>query len=127
VVQAQHIIDYVDAIAAKFRPDRVILFGSYAYGEPTEDSDVDLLVVKRMRRGRHNPTVRIRLALPFPPFPLDLLVRSQSDIERRIGWNDFFLEEVMEKGIELYAADDDRVGREGRRRLQRRLRPAAVA
>jgi predicted nucleotidyltransferase len=58
---------YARAIAEEFHPDKIILFGSHAYGTPNEDSDVDLLVVMPSR-DRHNQAVRIlwRLAAPFP-------------------------------------------------------------
>src|SRR3954465_5449650 len=69
---------YARAIAEEFQPDKIILFGSYAYGTPNEDSDVDLLVIMPAR-DPHAQTVRIlyRLAAPFP---LDLLVRTPKEM-----------------------------------------------
>jgi predicted nucleotidyltransferase len=69
---------YARAIGEEFHPDKVILFGSHAYGVPQKDSDVDLLVVMPTRDG-HAQAVRIlwRLAAPFP---LDLLVRTPKDV-----------------------------------------------
>jgi predicted nucleotidyltransferase len=124
MVDIADIFRFVDGIEEKIRPRRVVLFGSYAYGVPTEDSDVDLLVVKNYRGSSHLQSVKIRTALPHL-FPMDLLVRSDAEIKRRIGWNDFFLQEIMEKGLVLYAADDPRMGEQGRRRLRRRFRAAA--
>src|SRR5438128_9571951 len=65
---------YARAIAEEFHPDKIILFGSYAYGTPNEDSDVDILVVMPTR-SEHDQAVRIlwRLAAPFP---LDIIVRT---------------------------------------------------
>ena len=62
-----------DAIAAAFKPRRIILFGSYAYGKPTEDSDVDVLVVmaKSQRLG-HRPALRIREKVEAD-FPVDVV------------------------------------------------------
>ena len=62
---------YARQIAERFRPDKIILFGSYANGTPHEDSDVDLLVVMPAA-NQVSQAVRIRLALPAP-FPMDLL------------------------------------------------------
>src|SRR5437868_15476154 len=64
-------------VAEEFHPDKIILFGSYAYGTPHADSDVDLLVVMPAR-DEHAQAVRIlwRLAAPFP---LDLLVRTPKE------------------------------------------------
>ena len=121
------IIEYVERIVATFKPHRVVLFGSYAYGGPTEDSDVDLLITRR--RWSMSPLTaagKIRTELGVP-FAMDLIVRSEADIARRIAWKDSFVLEIMEKGITLYAADHPRVGRLGRVRLRRRLRGDAVA
>ena len=91
-------------MAQKFRPERIILFGSYAHGTPTEDSDVDLLVIMPRTRDRgERMSVRIRHAVPRT-FPLDLLVRTPADVAKRLRWGDCFLREVVEKGQVLYEA-----------------------
>ena len=120
------ILHYVDDVAARFHPRQIVLFGSYAYGDPTEDSDVDVLVVSNKRQSSMQQVLKIRRAIPAP-FSLDLIVRSRSEILRRIGWNDFFLAEIMQKGLTVYDADDPRVGGQGRRRLRRRLATASIA
>ncbi|MGH7177161.1 MAG: nucleotidyltransferase domain-containing protein [Tepidisphaeraceae bacterium] len=126
MVDARDIIALSDAIARQFSPQRIVLFGSYARGDASVDSDVDLLVIMPHRRPSHHQATRIRLATDVK-FPLDLIVRRPQDIPRRIAQNDFFLREVMEKGIVLYAADDPRMGEQGRRRLRRGIAAAAVA
>ena len=79
-----------------------MLFGSYAYGKPTEGSDVDLLVIMRRTRDRgERVSVRIRHAIPRD-FPLDLLVRTPSDVAKRLRWGDPFICELLEKGRVLY-------------------------
>jgi predicted nucleotidyltransferase len=126
-VSADQIIAFVDRIAADFHPRRIILFGSYARGTPSRDSDVDLLITRR--RWSMSPLAaagRIRVQSGVP-FPMDLIVRSDADVERRIAGGDEFLREILETGIILYAADDARVGGKGRVRLRRRLRGAALA
>ncbi len=114
------IIAAVDSIAAFYKPQKIILFGSYAYGTPTYDSDVYLLVLKNFRSSPNQQYDKIRSTILFP-FPVDLLVRTPAEVRRRIGWNDFFLAEIMEKGLVLYAADNARMGEESRGRLRRRL------
>jgi predicted nucleotidyltransferase len=126
MVEAADILRFVDAAAERFRPERIVLFGSYAYGSPNEDSDVDVLVITERRGRAHDIATKIRQAVPIN-FAMDLIVYNQRTIERRIGWNDFFLKEVMEKGVVLFAADDPRVGQQGRRRLRRRLAATAIA
>jgi uncharacterized protein len=127
VVSADQIIAFVDRIAAGFKPRRIVLFGSYACGSPSEDSDVDLLITRQ--RWSMSPLTaagRIRVELGVP-FSMDLIVPSEADSRRRIAGGDAFLREVLATGITLHAADDARVGRQGRIRLRRRLRGRAVA
>jgi uncharacterized protein len=104
---------YVDRIVAKFQPDKVILFGSHAYGRPHPDSDVDLLVVMPAK-NEVNQALRIRLAL-HAPFAMDLIVRTPENLAKRLGWNDWFLREIVEKGIVLHDAVGARVGPKGRK------------
>jgi predicted nucleotidyltransferase len=104
VIDRRQIREFSQAVAHQFRPERIILFGSYAYGKPTVDSDVDLLVIMPRTRDRgERMSVRIRHAVPRA-FPLDLLVRTPADVAKRLRWGDCFLREVMEKGKVLYEA-----------------------
>jgi predicted nucleotidyltransferase len=98
---------YARAIAEEFHPDKIILFGSYAYGTPHEDSDVDLLVVMPTR-DRHAQTVRIRWRLAAP-FPLDLLVRTPKDMAWRLEEGESFTK-IVSQGKVLYEKVDEGVG-----------------
>ncbi|MFW5769458.1 MAG: nucleotidyltransferase domain-containing protein [Spirochaetota bacterium] len=91
------------AIGHEFNPDRVILFGSYAAGAPTEDSDVDLLIVMPLEGKPVEKSVEIRMKLR-PPFPVDLLVRSPEKIHERLAMGDCFMKEIVEQGKVLYEA-----------------------
>jgi predicted nucleotidyltransferase len=103
---------YARRIAERFRPNKIILFGSFAYGTPRLDSDVDLMVVMPAVND-FSQAVRIRYALPAP-FPMDLLVRTPDELRRRVEDADWFLREVVEKGKVLYDANDGRVGAKSR-------------
>ena len=77
MVKRSQILAFSNAVARQFRPRKIVLFGSYAYGQPTEGSDVDLLVI--MPRTRHRGermSVHILQTIPRD-FPLDLLVRTR--------------------------------------------------
>ncbi|HVS36559.1 MAG TPA: nucleotidyltransferase domain-containing protein [Gemmataceae bacterium] len=102
-------------VAERFHPDKIILFGSYAYGTPHADSDVDILVVMPAR-NELDQAVRISVAIEAP-FPLDLIVRTPKKLAWRLNERDWFLREVVSRGKVLYAQDDRRVGTEGRSRL----------
>jgi predicted nucleotidyltransferase len=103
-------------IAERFQPDQIILFGSYAHGQPDPESDVDLLVIMPAS-NEINQAVRIRLAVDHP-FPLDLLVRTPENLRWRLEEGDWFLREVVGKGKVLYEKADRRVGAQGRGRSQ---------
>jgi predicted nucleotidyltransferase len=98
-------------VAERFRPDKIILFGSYAYGTPHADSDVDILVIMPAR-NQLDQAVKIHLAL-LPPFPLDLIVRTPKNMKWRLEEGDSFLREVVARGKVLYEKDDARVGEKG--------------
>ena len=106
---------YARAIAEEFQPDKIILFGSYAYGTPNEDSDVDLLVIMPTR-DRHAQSVRIRMRLAAP-FPLDLLVRTPEEMAWRLEEGECFTTTIVSKGKVLYEKKHARVGRKSRGRL----------
>ena len=97
---------FCDAVARQFQPRKIVLFGSHAYGRPRSDSDVDLLVIMPRTRDRgERMSVRIRHAIQRD-FPLDLLVRTPSEVARRLRWGDFFFKEILEKGKVMYEALD---------------------
>lgn len=112
---------YAAEVARQFKPEKIILFGSYAYGTPTEDSDVDLLVIMPFRGRSTQKAIRIRRKIDAP-FAMDLLVRTPATIAQRLAWGDFFLEEVTTRGKVLYESNHQGMGGKGRGRLHRRLR-----
>jgi uncharacterized protein len=111
---------YVRAVAERFQPEKIILFGSHAYGTPHQDSDVDLLVIMSAR-NELDQSHRIHWTL-LPPFALDIIVRTPKNLAWRLKEGDWFLREVIEKGKVLYEAADKGVGRKGRTRPYRRAR-----
>ena len=105
-------------VAERFQPDKIILFGSHAYGTPHADSDVDILVVMPAR-NQIDQAVKISLAID-PPFPLDIIVRTPHNMHWRLAAGDSFLREITTKGKVLYEAADRGVGAKSRTRLGRR-------
>jgi len=91
-------------IVERFQPDKIILFGSYAYGQPHADSDVDMLVVMPAC-DEINQAVRIRQKTDHP-FPLDLIVRTPENLSWRLEEGDWFLREIVSKGKVLYEKTD---------------------
>jgi uncharacterized protein len=114
---------YAKQIAEKFDPEKIILFGSYAYGQPHEWSDVDLLVVMPAR-NQLDQSLRIILTLPAP-FSLDLIVRTPKRVERDWKDGDWFLREILAKGKVLYEKTHVPMGPQSRERHTRRNEPKA--
>lgn len=103
MISAEAIRQLSDDIAHCFQPEKIILFGSYAYGTPNAASDVDFLVIMSFEGKEVYKAVEI-LTQVNPRFAVDLLVRTQETVTQRLEWNDFFLQEVIGKGKVLYAA-----------------------
>ncbi|MBI5866536.1 MAG: nucleotidyltransferase domain-containing protein [Planctomycetes bacterium] len=126
MIALREIRAFARRIAAEFKPRRIILFGSYAYGTPTEDSDVDLMVVFAGHESAIDRSLEIRLKLPYPGFPMDLLARSEGEMRRRYKLEDWFIREVVDRGIVVYEANHAQVGRKNGSRLSNgRARTAA--
>ncbi|MEW6401615.1 MAG: nucleotidyltransferase domain-containing protein, partial [Chloroflexota bacterium] len=90
-------------IAERFQPEEIILFGSYAYGNPQPSSDVDLLVAMETPEGELKTSLEILRSLPRITFSIDILARSRSAIKKRMKMGDRFMKEITEKGKVLYA------------------------
>lgn len=101
MISRKAIQQYCDAIAAAFKPRKIILFGSYAYGKPTEDSDVDVMVVMPEKRFRRDLGYRIRMKVPAS-FPVDVLVEPEKRLADRIQDRESFILDVTEKGRVMY-------------------------
>jgi predicted nucleotidyltransferase len=92
----------VKRIAEKFDPERIILFGSYAYGKPHQYSDVDLLVVMKTTARPLAKQLEISRALSPHPFGLDIVVYAPREIKSRIAMGDYFLREIVSRGKVMY-------------------------
>jgi predicted nucleotidyltransferase len=101
MVQIHDIQRFADGIVHHFHPAQIVLFGSYAWGTPGPDSDVDLLVILPFEGKTWKMAGQIRKAIRSP-FPLDLIVRTPEEIRRRLSSNDSFIREITQKGRILY-------------------------
>lgn len=103
MISQNQIVQFGQRLATMFHPERIVLFGSYAYGSPGPDSDVDILVVMPLQENPIDKSVEMRMKLR-PGFPLDLLVRTPSKIRERLAMGDDFIREILDKGKVLYEA-----------------------
>jgi len=97
----KEIEEKVRPIIEKYRPDKIILFGSYASGNPTPASDVDLLIIMNTNRSTLDLAAEVSSSIKHT-FPMDILVRTPQEIAKRLQLGDFFIRDIMETGRVLY-------------------------
>lgn len=97
--------DITRRIVEAFHPYRVILFGSYAYGTPHKDSDIDLLVILDSEEAGTAHRGRMLSVAGVRSVPIDILVYTPVEIETRLAMGDFFIREILEKGRVLYESE----------------------
>ncbi len=105
MVAMDKIEEFGRRIGRQFDAERVILFGSYARGAVTKDSDVDLLVIGPFEGRSVDRSVQIRMQLR-PGFPVDLVLRTAEKVRERLAMGDDFMRDILEEGKVLYEADD---------------------
>lgn len=92
-------------IVSALKPEKIILFGSYANGNPTPDSDVDLLIIMEIR-SNYKETYRMVSSLLYPrQFPVDIIIKTPQEVEEAIKGgkdNSFFIREILKTGRVLY-------------------------
>jgi uncharacterized protein len=103
---ADQLLPYLQVLVDQFHPEQVILFGSYAYGEPCPDSDIDLLIVKDSEESPIAEATRIRRSVrhlrhSVSNLPLDIMVRDREDLNTRIARGADFHQEIIQKGLVL--------------------------
>jgi uncharacterized protein len=109
---------YAKQIAERFQPDKIILFGSYAYGTPNEDSDVDLMVIMPAYNSL-TQVGKIRDVLPAP-FAMDMLICQPERWKLRVEDGESFILQILTKGKVLYEKIDSSVGQKSRGGLPHR-------
>lgn len=101
-IKKEDIHRVVEKIVNEFDPEKVILFGSYAWGKPTENSDFDLFVVKDTPERRLDRVRAVHKIIWGSGLPIDLLVYTPAELKKRLDIEDFFFEDIISKGEVLY-------------------------
>jgi predicted nucleotidyltransferase len=93
-------------LIAEYAPEKVILFGSHAYGTPGPESDIDLLIVKETADRFLDRWITVQRILTgtHRALPVETLVLTPQEIQRRLTIGDQFIAEILEKGKVVYAA-----------------------
>ena len=108
MITEEQIQAVVRRIVEGYAPDKIILFGSYAYGEPTENSDLDLLIIKEKAEAkRAERAIAVRTLLWYLDVPpMDILIRTPAEMERAAGISYSVETIAVEQGRLLYASPD---------------------
>jgi len=101
MVAMNDILDFSERVAREFQPERIILFGSHAYGTPSEDSDVDILVIMPFEGKWLHKSVEILSRLD-PDFGIDLITRRPDEVAQRYKNRDPLICEAIDRGKVLY-------------------------
>jgi len=98
--------DAVKQVVARIRdgyaPEKIILFGSAARGNPQPDSDLDLLIIKRSEQHEPERIREVSRLLQPRPMALHILVKTPEEIRERLAMNDSFIKEILDEGKVLY-------------------------
>lgn len=97
----------VRQVVDAYQPQKIILFGSYAYGEPDADSDLDLLIIKKTSERFIDRLINVRKIVPDPErsIPFEPIVLTPDELEERLAIGDQFIGGILAKGKVLYATD----------------------
>jgi predicted nucleotidyltransferase len=98
------IVWLTETIRRKYEPQKIVLFGSYARGRPTEDSDIDLFIVKETDARMVDRFVEVKRLIYDPQLriPVSPLVYTPQELEERLNMGDDFVKEIMSEGVVLY-------------------------
>lgn len=108
MVNRKKIQAFTNEVGRKFQPEKIMLFGSYANGAPSSDSDVDILIILSFKGRNPEKATEIWLATK-PDFPVDVMVRKPEEINERLKLGDPFIREIMQNGVSLYESDNQRM------------------
>ena len=103
-IPAKTISQITQKIIHGFSPEKIILFGSYAWGKPTPNSDLDFLILKKTKKPRLAREYELRMKLignKFPP--MDFIIYTPQELKNRLTMKDFFIQNITKQGKILYA------------------------
>lgn len=93
----------IDKIAENYKPEAIYIFGSYAWGKPTKDSDLDLFIVKDTNENFFKRSVKIQTSfLPNYPMAMDILVYNNHEIKKIVRRGNIFIKKILSEGKKVY-------------------------
>lgn len=106
IEKSQKLREFVEKIVRLSKPEKILLFGSWAWGKPTEDSDIDILVIKQSDQSRRDRERELRAQLYPAGVAFDLLFYTPEELKEKIEQDrNLFLEDIINNGTIIYADD----------------------
>lgn len=102
MISQEKINEVVGRIVKNINPEKIILFGSYAYGNPSEDSDLDILIVKEMKIPRYKRTREVKKHLRGMKIPIDVIVYTKKEIKKWEDTETAFINQAIKQGRVIY-------------------------
>lgn len=99
----KEIKNITEQITKRYKPKKIILYGSFAYGKPHKDSDVDLFVIKETKKKRTERHLELDKILSDRNIPLDILVYTSKEVEQKLALKDLFIKKIIDQGKVIYA------------------------
>jgi len=102
MISQEKIKEVINRIVKNVNPEKIILFGSYASGNPREDSDLDILIIKEMRMPRYKRSREVKKHLRGMKIPIDVIVYTKKEIKKWEDTKTAFINQVIKQGKVLY-------------------------
>jgi predicted nucleotidyltransferase len=102
MISQEKIKEVIDRIVKNINPEKIILFGSYASGNPGEDSDLDILVIKEMKMPRYKRSREVKKHLRGMKIPIDVIVYTKKEVKEWKDTKTAFISQVIKQGKVLY-------------------------
>jgi len=102
MISQEKINEVINRIVKNINPEKIILFGSYASGNPSEDSDLDILIIKEMRMPRYKRSRQVKKHLRGMKIPIDVIVYTKKEIKKWENTETAFINQAIKQGKILY-------------------------
>jgi len=102
MISQEKINEVINRIVKNINPEKIILFGSYASGNPSEESDLDILIVKEMRMPRYKRSREVKKHLRGMKIPIDVIVYTKKEIKKWENTETAFINQAIKQGKLLY-------------------------
>jgi predicted nucleotidyltransferase len=106
MIETRQINDIVNRIALNYNPEKIILFGSYAHGDYTDNSDLDFILVKETNAPKHKRGLEVRRLFYGLTIPMDFKIYTSSEFNNELSNQYSFLSSAIKGSKLLYERKD---------------------